>query len=399
MTHRQLKNSYFVLEGANSFATMFYFSYLFFFMRHEFGFGNLGNLTLGAINGLVYIPAALFGGRFAQRRGYFNALKTGFGTMALALTAGCALPFIVGQVAVLMLWTAGMAFTWPALEALAVEGESAADVPSVIGRYNVVWAGTCALGYFVGGTVLETLGWRSLFWLPATLHFTQFAAVFYLGKQARHHPHHTGASPAPAPAPHHPDGAPRAVARQFQRMAWLANPFAYIAINTAIPLLPEIASRLQLTTAQAGFFCSVWQFARLGAFAILWRWTGWHYRFGWLLSAFVLLIAGFISLLILPQPGLLVVAQLVLGWAVGLIYYSSLFYSMDASDTHGEHGGLHEAALGFGIFGGPAIGALALRFLPQQANVSAWAVNGVLLVGLVVLLGLRPRRGAKRRAT
>jgi len=87
-----------------------------------------------------------------------------------------------------------------------------------------------------------------------------------------------------------------------------------------------------------------------------------------------------------------VVTQLVLGWAVGLIYYSSLFYSMDASDTKGEHGGLHEAAIGIGIFSGPAIGALALRLAPQQAHASAWAVSGVLTLGLLALLVLRPRR-------
>ena len=39
-----------------------------------------------------------------------------------------------------------------------------------------------------------------------------------------------------------------------------------------------------------------------------------------------------------------------------------------------------------------ALGAVALRFFPQQANVSTWAVSGLLVVGLVVLGGLR-RRG------
>lgn len=392
MSLRQLKNGYFALEGVNAFATSFYFSYLFFFMRAEFGFGNLGNLTLGAINGLVYIPGAFFGGRFAQRHGCFNALKTGFGVMALALSAGMFLPFVPAQVVVLICWTAGVAFTWPALEALAVEGEAPADVPCFVGRYNIIWAGAAAAGYFVGGSLLEMLGWKSLFWLPVLLHLAQLAAVVRLEKEARRHPHPLASAVVDGAAGHMPDGVSRAVAQRFLRMAWLANPFAYIAMNTAIPLLPEMATRLQLTTAQAGFFCSLWQFARLGTFAILWKWTGWHYRFGWLLAAFLLLIAGFISLLVLPQPGLLVLAQLLLGWAVGLIYYSSLFYSMDASDTKGEHGGLHEAAIGIGICSGPAIGALALRLAPQQPHASAWAVTCVLTLGLVALLRLRPRR-------
>ncbi len=43
---------------------------------------------------------------------------------------------------------------------------------------------------------------------------------------------------------------------------------------------------------------------------------------------------------------LAVVAQIAFGISVGLIYYSSLFYSMDVGETKGEHGGLHEAMIG-----------------------------------------------------
>src|SRR5262249_59664230 len=57
----------------------------------------------------------------------------------------------------------------------------------------------------------------------------------------------------------------------------------------------------------------------------------------------------------------LLLAQIVFGCAIGLIYYSSLFYSMDLSDTKGEHGGIHEAAIGVGNCAGPAVGAASLR--------------------------------------
>src|SRR4029077_21142016 len=95
--------------------------------------------------------------------------------------------------------------------------------------------------------------------------------------------------------------APNPAAPKFLRMAWVANPLAYVAINTALPLIPEIARRLELSPMLAGFVCSAWMFARLGAFLVLWRWTGWHYRFRWLLSAYLLLIAGFAGLLLVPH--------------------------------------------------------------------------------------------------
>jgi hypothetical protein len=65
-----------------------------------------------------------------------------------------------------------------------------------------------------------------------------------------------------------------------------------------------------------------------------------------------------------------------------LIYYSSLFYAMDQSDTKGEHGGIHEAAIGLGNLAGPAVGAASLHYLPQYPSAGAIAVSGLLLLGL-----------------
>ena len=62
---------------------------------------------------------------------------------------------------------------------------------------------------------------------------------------------------------------------------------------------------------------------------------------------------------------LLLVSQTVFGLAVGLLYYSSLFYSMDVGETKGEHGGIHEAAIGAGNATGPAMAAAALAVFPE----------------------------------
>ena len=165
-------------------------------------------------------------------------------------------------------------------------------------------------------------------------------------------------------------------------MAWLANPFAYMSINTLIAVMPGIARRLEFSTMLAGFWGSVWCFARLGTFVGLWLWPGWHYRFRWLLPAYLGLVGAFITILLAPNLLVLVAAQMVLGGAIGLIYYSSLFYSMDSSETKGEHGGIHESAIGLGNCAGPAVGAAALQFLPHYGNSGALAVTLLLLCGL-----------------
>ncbi len=390
MFSRRLKTGYFILEGLNSFATVYYFYYFYFFMQTEFGYGNQANLLLAALNGAVYAVMAWQGGNFAQRFGYFTALKLGFVIMMGALAVGSQLQTASGHILVMAVTVVGMCFTWPTLEALVSEGETRAGVQRMVGIYNMMWAGTAAVAYFSGGAMLEKFGPNSLFYVPLAIQIIQLGLTLWLESQARQ-PLAGQASRLPAaPLVPEPDPHPHPAARTkvFLRLAWLANPFAYIAINTLIAVIPGVAQRLELSTMLAGFCCSLWCFARLGAFFVLWRWNGWHYRFRWLLVAYLALVGTFAAILMAPNLAVLILAQIIFGCVVGLIYYSSLFYSMDLGDTKGEHGGIHEAAIGLGNFAGPAVGAASLYFLPQYANSGALAVSGLLLLGLGGLLAI-----------
>ena len=87
MTHRQLKAGYFTLAGLNTFASSYYFNYLFFFLRDHFGFGNRGNLWVTALSGLIYFVAAWQCGRFAAKFGRVLSLKLGFFSLAVVVAA------------------------------------------------------------------------------------------------------------------------------------------------------------------------------------------------------------------------------------------------------------------------------------------------------------------------
>lgn len=184
----------------------------------------------------------------------------------------------------------------------------------------------------------------------------------------------------------------------FLKMAWVANPFGYVAINALIPVIPRLAERFELSPMFAGFVCSIWFFARAGAFFVLWHWTAWHYRFRWLAGSYVAVALAFASILAGTRLWVLVLAQLVFGAGVALLYYSSLFYSMDVGETKGEHGGFHETALGAGVFAGPAVGAASLRFFPGSPNMNGWAVTVLLMAGFACLVILRQRGRAKARS-
>ena len=397
MTHRQLKVGYFTLAGMNTLATSYYFNYLFFFLRDHFGFGNRGNLWVTAMSGFIYIFAAWQCGRFAARFGRRLSLKLGFISLAAVMVASAIwAQSVTVLLALVAVYSVVLLFTWPALEALVSERESQAGMQKMIGIYNCTWAGGAAFAYFTGGKLYDLFGTGAVFWLPAGIFFGQFLLLLWLDKK---HDAVFAATPEPPKENNHtPENSAfqQPVSPQaFLKMAWLANPFAYIAINTLIAVMPGITHKLGLSPTQAGLFCSVWFFGRFGAFALLWQWRGWHYRFRWLLAAFVLLIASLATILLAPQLWLVVGAQIFFGLATGLIYYSSLFYSMDVGEASSEHGGLHEAFIGMGICLGPTTGAAALTLAPQSVNAATWAVSGLLTLGLGGLIWLR-RHSHKR---
>src|SRR5882724_9557538 len=169
----------YTIEGLNSFATVIYFNYLYFFFRDQFAFDNKHNLALAALIGLIYTVASWQAGKFAHRCGNFLALKIGFIVMAGGLLAGAQLHSMIGQIIAACVVNIGMCFTWPVLEAFVSEGETPAHVPHAVGIYNITWAVNNALAFFIGGTLIEKFGYRSIFYVPLVFIVVQLAVVFW----------------------------------------------------------------------------------------------------------------------------------------------------------------------------------------------------------------------------
>jgi predicted MFS family arabinose efflux permease len=379
-----------VLTAVSTLATSYYLNYLFFFLRDDLGFGNRGNLAVTALHGSLYAVSAWQAGKFAHRRGFRASLTVGFSILTLALAAGGLLSGVAGQVAVLMAYSLSLPFIWPAIEALVTHGEAPSRVPHAVGVFNCTWSGFGALAYFTGGALYDWLGRGAVFWLPAALFGAQLlAVVMWLPRE----PPRDAIVPVPAPP-----RAVRPMAATFLQLARIANPFAYVAIYTLLAVMPGLGTRFGLSPARVGLFCSVWMFGRLASFVLLWHWPGWHYRFSWLLWGYAVLAVSFLAVVTGPTLWLVVSAQLGFGLAAGLVYYSSLFYSMDVGEAPAEHSGLHEAAIGAGICAGPGVGALALLVFPEMAHAGVFAVGGLLLGGLLALGSISMRARSRGHA-
>ena len=143
----------FVFEALGSLACGFYGNYVFFLFRDRHGFGNLGNLGVAALMGLVIALASWQSGKLAERKGCLRTMHAGLFGMILALAVGASFSSLPVQLAVLV-----------------TDGASGAARAHLVGVYSVVWAACSALSYFFGGAVFEWLGSGSIFWLPPGLH-------------------------------------------------------------------------------------------------------------------------------------------------------------------------------------------------------------------------------------
>lgn len=391
LTSRKLKAGVFALETLNALGTTYFFYDIYYYTRDQFHFGETRNLCLAAALGTVYAFAAYFGGRFAQRFGYLTAVRWGTAIMAAVFLLGSQFHRLAATLAVIFIANVGMCLTWPALEALMSEGEPPARLQSLVGIYNFVWAGAGAFAYFVGGALLQKWGSQSIYYVPAAILLIEMALAIWLEGEARREPPLEADPPLLRPVPE--SAASPISPAVFLKMAWLANPLAYLSINTVISTLPSLAKHFQLSLMQAGFACSIWLFARTVAFVFLRLWPRWHYRFRFLIGSYIAMIFSFGGILLAPNLWEFCLAQIVFGLAIGLIYYSSLFYSMDVGETKGEHGGIHEAAIGAGNASGPAIAAAAVTLFPAVAGSAALAVCGLLVGGLAALYWMRFKAG------
>ena len=191
----------FAIEGLNSFATTLYFYYVYFFTEQTFGFTKLQNLLLAAALGLIYGFASMVGGRYGQRRGYLAALKVGFAILALMIGSAVFVQALPVHLVIMFVSTFGMAFTWPALEALVSEGESRRGLQRNLGIYNLVWGGCGAVAYFLGGAIIGAGTFRALFAVAAAIHVGQLLWVLALERRTR------GTAVAPSRALLDPDAA------------------------------------------------------------------------------------------------------------------------------------------------------------------------------------------------
>ena len=91
----------------------------------------------------------------------------------------------------------------------------------------------------------------------------------------------------------------------------------------------------------------------------------------------------------------MILGQVALGAAMGLIYAASLYFGMVLSAGSTAHGGYHEALIGLGSVLGPGAGAATQAIWPGNVWAPVAAVAALVAISVVAAatVSVRARRG------
>jgi MFS family permease len=380
----------------HSFATAFYQYGEPFYAARRLGWSAAQIALMEVMRGFVIALGAWSGGQLADRLTMRASAAIGLFGGAIGLAIGLAGFGNAGSLLVAVAIFNGLgSMVWPSSEAALMVGETSESVQHLVAIYNLAWSFGSATAVLAVTPILKLLGDHSFFILPLGWYVVAFFAVRLVVQQ--------GSGATDEGEERRDEGAvsdgwesegSRLTGAQrsaFRWLGWLANPLAYFAINVVNTTNPTIVRQLGIPFSLASMACSVWFYIRAFSFELLRRWNWWHYKWRFLCLTFAAGMVAFTCMELAPNVAVFLAAQVLFGLCTGLIYQSSLFYSMAESDTQGAHGGLHEAFIGVGTMFGPLIFFLGSRLAPGSMALPIAAVLIMMLLGQAVLYSIGRR--------
>ena len=370
---------------------------IFFYTNRRFGWGLRENFTLATTQGVVYVAGALLAHGLSTRVAPRRVLTALYLLLALIALVPLLSESPAGMVAAVLVYTAVMALCWPILESLVSVGLDPHALSRRISMYNVVWAGAGAATLAVNGAIIDY--WPAgVFVVTAVVHGVSSVLLLASRRDGASDDQDAAAVPAGTIAAPHVEPEPELL-RVRTLALWLSRislPASYALVYALSALLPSLPPIKQIPTWAATLVGSTWLASRWLAFLTFGLHDWWHTRPRALLAAAWLMLVAFAacgwqpsSVLTVDRPlaldlGWLVVCQIAIGFAIGLIYSASLYFGMVLSEGSTEHSGYHEALIGLGSVLGPGAGALAQWLRPGQTTLGVVAVAGVLLLSTLL---------------
>lgn len=334
------------------------------------------------VTNLAYAISVSTGGRLADTWGRTRTAIVGASIVALGAGVGC-VPHPCAAAAATILGFLGCALFFPGNAGLFSDAKGPATAAAVplhakVSRYNLGWS----LG--------NVLGFGGAFLLAGQAPWVGFAAAILLClvpivvlSRWWHLP----------PRPPSPDGdrAPHPALPLLKRMGRvslmcyaLVGMSVISLLETTLARTPGVADPHGLATAALAAYAVGYVLM----FALLGQWSGWVLRPGRLMALQVFLpLAAAAVAWQADSPGIvsLGVVGLLLGFAYGAVYTSSIYYSLRLPEGAARAAGLHETFLGIGSTVGPLLAMGVLAWWATTGRLPLVGLAGYMVAGAALL--------------
>ncbi len=338
--------------------------------------------SLGTVSAGIYTLGCAGSGFLVDRIGFRKMLVAS----CLILLAAYSSIFLVTRTWHLFLLVAGCGLGasafWPSMMRWLGEDERSKHLRKRAGNYNISVISGVMVGPLIGGFLFH-LDYRYPFILAASVVVLILALLLIEWNVRR-----SKKTAAVREVIDREDTESDRPVKGFIYLGWLANFASWFAIGSSQVLFPKLALTLKIDEQVLGVLIALIAFGEIVVFTVLRKSHRWHYNFPLLVLFQFIGVGGLIVLTLSNSVPVFAGAFLLVGFAGGMTYFSSLYYSIHRQEGKGKKSGFHEAFLGLGIALGPIGGGLASRVWGLRAPyLLAAGVYTVAILGQVFLLG------------
>jgi hypothetical protein len=231
------------------------------------------------------------------------------------------------------------------MESYIAAGRSGRALRRATGLFNLSWASSLVVAMWAMVAVLESHPLWALGAL-APVHLLSIGLLALFRRDPKEH----------GVAAHVHTAEELAAYVRLRRLFRVCLLVSYVLHAGLAPMLPQMIERLGVGVRYSTVLASVWMITRLGVFAVMMRWHGWHGHARTAVWSGGMMVVGITLAVVSAQWWVFAVALAVMGVGIGAVYAAAIYYALETGSTDVDAGGKHEAMIGAGYTVGPLLG-------------------------------------------
>lgn len=267
---------------------------------------------------------------------------------------------------------------WPPFEAWIGEREDGRPLERRVRMFNLSWASGVTIGYAISGYMQE-LNYQIPFYFASIGSFIGMAILSFQPKLAKSEDTHNSEIYMDNDSINQ-----QKLTKKFLHISWIAIFFTWVSLGVLRYIFPKLITELGMTARIYGLLMLAWSGTQVILFYVFGSTKKWHYKFPILIGFQILGSIGFVIIYLTNTIQFWIIALMFFGMQTGMVYFSSMYYSLCGHADRGNKSGWHESILSSGGLVGPFVAGALANYVSVKSPYIFSAM--IIPVGLIIQL-------------